>query len=219
MRPHRIVPTKANLRVHRRIAAIGIALAFGALATGFWIVQTNPSTQGRSPLGLIIVTIGSIGALVRLRGTNATLERQVRQLASYGRRFRAARAWTEIQPRGRLTHWHVVVAQWTDASGQVHEAVSDHFDYDPYPLLERERIEILADPFHPGLALVLESGLPPRKWMRLNREQRLRARAIGSVSPFLLWLTPKMLLGLVLGTLAYFVFRILDIRYGLVDWL
>jgi hypothetical protein len=219
MRPHVILPTQANLRFQRRMTAIALVVAAVSIFLGLALIHYGTATRGQSPVALIVGTIGSIGLLVGVRRSNAKLERQARQLASYGRRFPARRVGTDLMRRGSITHWHVVVAEWVDAKGETHEAISDPFDYDPAPLLERGGVEVLADPFHPGLALVLESGLPPRKWIRLDREQRQRVRAHGPLSPFLLWIAPKLLLGFVFGTLAYFVLKLVDTRFDLVDWL
>jgi hypothetical protein len=206
MRPSIAVPSDANLRYFRRLVWFGLVSAFLVMLIG--IVGLSLGGGGRrSPLPVLLTGVALLAGSVRWRSTADRLDAQVRQLASYGRRFPVELARTETMTPGfRSGGLHVVVARWRDPSGTERHALSEGFDYDPAPLLDRQRLQILADPFDPGLCLVAPDTLPPREYRRLGREHRVSARPetwrpvlSRSVSPWI----PFVLLLLVLGFFAW----------------
>jgi hypothetical protein len=209
MRPSIAVPTAANLRYFRRLVWFGIGMALVAMLVATFVLSMGGGGGRRSPLPLLIMGLGLIVSSVRWRSTAARLDTQIRQLSSYGRRFPVDLVRTELMiPGFRSGGRHVVVARWQDKAGQTREALSEGFDYDPAPLLERERIEILADPFDPELCLVVPETVPPRHYRELAQERReatsrLGPRAWGYRS-VPLWV-PALLVLLVFAYLAWAV--------------
>jgi hypothetical protein len=219
MRPHVLLPTRNNLRFYRRLTAACLVTAGVALAIGLWALQSGDTAPGRrSPLSLIFGPLALTFMVVNLRARAAKLEVQVRQLASYGKRFVPRRVGTTLMQRDRIRHSHVVVAEWIDAQGEQREALSEPFDYDPYPLLERNRIEVLADPFHPRLSLVPDEDLPPRKWRQLDASQRERVHDHSPVSPFLLWFVWTLLIFMAVAVVAYPILFLINNRFKLFEW-
>jgi hypothetical protein len=123
-----------------------------------------------------------------VRDQVATLRYQHRRLASHGKHYPVERVRTARMRRGKLTHWHVVVADWRDEKGEPREAISDPFHYDPASLLDARRLQVIADPFDPELCLVPSSQLPPPSKWRLDRAQRAQVNATEHPGQRLLWI-------------------------------
>lgn len=191
MRKHLVLPTPATLRHYRFLVRVGLGvIAF--LFVAFVAIGTGSGGSGRSPLPLLVLALGQVGMIVRWRSIAARLSQQIAQLSSYGRRFPAELAQVEPAPRDLGKGLNLVIARWRDAAGVAREACSEAFDYDPAPLLERDRIEVLADPFHPELCLVAPDSLPPCHYRELARARpeagsRLapRPRFLRSVPPWI----------------------------------
>jgi hypothetical protein len=185
MLPHMVLPTEANLRFYRRLIACSLAVALLSFVVALAVLQFGAGRGGRSPAALLLSSIAFVGAIVLFRRTADTLEQQLRQLRHHGRRFPVEQVRTARMRRGDVTHWHVVIATWRDHEGRAHEALSDPFHYDPAPLLERDALVVLADPFEPALCLVLADGLPPVRRARLDPAQRARVDAYAPAPPLL----------------------------------
>lgn len=215
MRPHIILPTEANVRFHRRMIALMIAIALLMSGIVWWVLSTGGGGGGnRGPLGLVVAGILFVGGIAFLRQLTARLASQLRRLASHGRRYAAERVRTDLMRRGKMTHWHVVVADWRDEHGKTHEALSDPFDYDPTVLLNHARMQVLADRFEPALCLIEAEGLPPTKWRRLEAAQRARVAAHGPApSALLVWLRRGLIL-IMVGALGWTVLKLVAIKMG-----
>lgn len=163
MRKHLVVPSANNVRTYRRLALFGGVVAFVAFVAG---IATFGGGRGggyaRSPLSMFVLGVGLVAAAVAWRSTAERLQQQMRQLASYGRRYAVERVGSAAMQRGFGAGWRVVVAQWRDAHGVAREALSEAFDYDPAPLLDATRVQVVADPFHPELCMVAGDTLPRR---------------------------------------------------------
>ena len=176
----------------------GLAMALLSIAVGVFALAVDGGGR-RSPMPMLLMGLGLLASSVGWRSTASRLETQIRQLASYGRRFPIDLVRTDLMTRGfRAGGVHVVVARWLDKEGQAREALSEGFDYDPAPLLERDRIEVLADPFHPALCLVAPDTLPPRRYRDLVREtrahtSRMAPRPLTSIS-VPLWIPATLVL-------------------------
>lgn len=209
MRPHIVLPTYANLRFYRRVIAVTLTLTGCMFAIGLFGMAYG-LRGGRSPVAILLGSIGFVSALVVMRGTAATLEKQIRMLVSYGKRYAVTRLRTERMQRGQLTHWHVIVATWIDEQGQPREALSDPFHYDPSPLLDSSRVTVLAHRYEPELCLVHPEGLPPsRKW-QLSAAQAGAVEAHAPTPPWLamLWALTVVAGILVLGMFTWLVSRL-----------
>jgi hypothetical protein len=198
LRPHVTLPTERTLRSQRRWLACGLIMIGLLIFISLAMAQTE---GGRSPLGPMLAGIAALSHWVWLRLRVETLERQRRQLASYGRRFAPLRLRTELARSATGSQHYVVVALWTGPNDVQHSALSDGFDYDPFPLLERDRIQVLADPFHPKLAVVPEDTLPPLRWWELDADRRRIVNDYSPVNPWMMWLMPK-LFWLVIATIV-----------------
>lgn len=198
MRPHVIVPTPRTVRFHRNlavacVASVVVLMAFAGYALAFGHV-------GRAtPLGAFVAAAAAVAGMFKLQGIASTLARQHRQLASSGRRYRAERARVEMMRRGKLTHFFVVVAQFRTERGALQEALSDTFDYDPGPLLDPQRVEVIADPREPALCVIDTDTLPPRALRRVAAAQR---RALGAAAQW----RYRLLLGGAVVAVAMFLY-------------
>lgn len=163
------------------------------------------------PIGAGIVALGGV---VYWRGRLEALDAQRRQLASYGRPFVPLRVRTEPARGASGAVRHVVAAEWMDPEERQRTAISVDFDYDPYPLLEPARIHVLADPFHPELALVPEEELPTRRWTRLDAAQRARVADYAPRNPWLGRLLPKLFRILVIGMVTLPFLGLFALKFG-----
>jgi hypothetical protein len=209
MRKHIVLPTPANLRFYRRLIGLGLVMALISLVVALIVIgMGRGGGPGRSPYSLMLYGLGLVVALVAWRGTASRLDQQIRQLASYGRRYTVDRITTDMMQRGWINGSHVVVAQWRDANGATHEALSEGFDYNPWPLLQRERVQVVADPFHLDLCLVAGDTLPPRRYCALDRGQRAEVARISPLHPALMSIPVWIPILLVLAVLTYLATRL-----------
>lgn len=178
MRPHVIVPTQRNVRFHQTLLAGVLVLQF--VLTMFAVYTLVHGRVGRlMPLAAVGSAASCLGAAWWLRGLASTLGRQHRRLRTHGKTYRVERVGVEQMRRGNMTHFHVVVAHFRTDQGMLQEALSETFDYDPGPLLDMRRIEVIADPYEPALCLVSSDALPPRALRQLPDAQR---QALGTLS-------------------------------------
>jgi hypothetical protein len=132
-----------------------------------------------TPLSAVVSLVPILAGIMMLRGLASTLAHQYRRLRTRSKTYPAERVGVELMRRGKLTHFHVVVAHFRTEQGALQEALSETFDYDPGPLLDARRIEVIADPYEPALCLVSSDTLPPRALRRLSDAQR---QQVGTLS-------------------------------------
>jgi hypothetical protein len=207
MRHQMNLPTPKTVRAYRRLAWFGLGVAFFAITTAVAAISTGRGGGfDRSPVSVLLLGIGYAAVVVTWLGTANRLARQVRRLASHGRRYAVERVETKRIQRGFVSGWIVVVARWRDGKGIAREALSEGFDYDPHALLEATRVEVVADAFDPGLCLVASDTLPPHEWRDLDGARRAQVDR-HTPTPFGMqsvpvWV-PIALVLLVLGMLAW----------------
>jgi hypothetical protein len=207
MRRHTLLPTAATIRFHRRLLAVAVVLTIVLFAVGL-------SSAWDGSLRAIGAGLGALGGVVYWRGRLDALDAQRRQLASYGRPFVPLRVRTELAHGASGAVRHVVAAEWMDPEDRQRTAISVDFDYDPYPLLEPARIHVLADPFHPEVALVPEENLPPLRWTRLDPQQQARVAERSAHNPWFAWLIPKLLWAVIIGLAALPFLGLFALKYG-----
>ena len=205
MREHIIVPTDRNLRFHHRLAVgwLAASMVLSALAVWALVVSGKPPAA----IGLMSCLVGTGLSVVQLRGIATTLRVQVRRLASHGRRFPATGAAVQRMRRGGLTYFNIVVAQFRDDRGGIHEALSETFDYDPTPLLRDRPVEVVADPFEPELCVIANDTLPPHQRRRLSPGDRGRLYPADPLQR-LIWIVAMSLLAAMLVVLAVLFWKL-----------
>jgi hypothetical protein len=178
MRPHVIVPTRRNVRFHQFLAAL--VLAFGVVSLMIVSYTVVHGGAGRlTPWSAVLSLVPTLAGVMMLRGLASTLAHQYDRLRTRSKAYPVERVAVEPMRRGKLTHFHVVVAHFRTDQGALQEALSETFDYDPGPLLDVRRIEVIADPYEPALCLVSGDTLPPRALRWLSNAQR---RELGTLS-------------------------------------
>lgn len=210
MRKPVAVPTWQNCRLQRRCAWFAFAASLLVVLVASYMLGTKGPP--RAPhLSMLVFAFGLAWYGTRIWNHAARLEARIRQLASYGRQFTAAAVRTEPtgegyrrRPSPESLHAGgpiVVVAGWQDRNGQSREAVSEGFDYDPWPLLDRSLVRVIADPFDPAVCMVDSATLPPRRYRQLGPDERelierKAPRAIALVE-VPLWVPAVLVLGTV----------------------
>jgi hypothetical protein len=208
MRPHVIVPTRRNVRFHQMLAAMVMVIGVVTVSVSSYAVAEGG--VGRlSPLAAVMAAVSCIGGIVMLRGLASTLAHQYRRLRIHGRKYPAERVAVEQMRRGKLTHFHVVVAQFRTGQGALQEALSETFDYDVEPLLDASRIEVIADPYEPALCVVANDSLPPRSLRQLSNAQR-KALGVASRTQYLLLVIGSVV---AVSMFVYGVVQLLRMRF------
>lgn len=218
MRPELILPTDANRRFYRRMIVFGVCMLVGIPLLGVWIAG-EVARGGQLMWQLSLVAFGMVLPLVKWRGILATLEWRARQLRSYGKLFPVEQIRTESMSIGNNNSRRVVVAQWRDPQGETREALSDPFDYEPWPLLDQAAIRVLADPNEPTICLVTSETLPPHRWRALEASQQAFLIEHGAPDPTVARRFLWAVLGAMLLYLGYQIAILIDLRWQVFDGL
>jgi hypothetical protein len=206
MRKSVLLPAPAHVRAYRGMAIFNFVAAF-VTAVAVVYVEASGGHHGRySAIGMLVFAAGLAVVAFRWLGTAERLQLQLRHLASHGRRFPVMHMETDTIERQFVPGWHVVVAKWRDTRGVEREALSEGFDYEPRPLLDAARVQVLADPFDPALCLVASDTLPPRERSGLDAARRAIVEQHAPTPLFMrsvpLWL-PFVLVFAVVGALVW----------------